>query len=119
MSALAAHLAHAFELHRRWCRDNGTAIPSELTALVGAITSSQERSSADLSLEPGDDAGVPLAHSYSEAARLLEVSVSTIARMVDDGRLNAIAIGRNKRIPTSELHDFIANQLDRTGPTAC
>ncbi len=58
-----------------------------------------------------DDAGMPLAYDYGQAGRLLGVSASTITRMVDDGRLRAIAIGRNKRVPLSEIQDFVQEQL--------
>jgi excisionase family DNA binding protein len=111
-SAVVAHLERAVEMHRRWCRDQRIRVPAELDALLEVLRSCQEPSSAPPRLGPGDDAGVPLAYPYDEAGRLLAVSSSTITRMVADGRLRAVTIGRARRIPRTELE-----RLLEEGPT--
>lgn len=114
-SPVVAHLAYALEMHGRYCRDQRIAVPSELVALLGVLRSCQEQSSFPARLDPGDDAGVPLAYDYAESGRLLGVSASTVTRLVRDGRLRAIAIGRAKRIPLTELEGYIAGQLTDEG----
>lgn len=56
----------------------------------------------------------PLAVSIPEAARLLSVSTTTIRRMIADGQLRGVPIGkpdaaqRALRIPYSDLEDLLA-----------
>ncbi len=111
---VAAHLHAAVERHRRWCRDNGTRVPPGLLALVDIVSGGQEPSSSPPDLHPGEDAGVPLAVDYQEAGRLLGgISVSSVYRMVRDGKLQAIRVGTAKRIPRTELERFVDEQLPR------
>ena len=111
MNPVAAHLAVAVERHRRWCRDNGEPVPADLFALVAIVTGSQQPSKSLADIDPGDDAGVPLAVDYSEAGRLLGVSPSSIYRLVRDGKLRAVTVGAAKRVPRAELERYIADQL--------
>ena len=111
MSLVAAHLERAVENWRRWCRDQGIAVPAELFQLVAIVSNGPEHSDLGDSVDLGDDAGVPIAVTYSEAARLLMVSPSTINRLVRDERLATVAAGRARRIPRTELERFVAEQM--------
>lgn len=51
--------------------------------------------------------------TIDETAEFLRVSDKTVRRMIDDGRLKAVAIGRQWRIPKEALEEFI-----KTGGTA-
>jgi excisionase family DNA binding protein len=44
-----------------------------------------------------------LLYRVPRAARLLDLGVSTIWKMISDGRLSTVKIGRSTRIPHSEL----------------
>lgn len=114
MSA-AAHLAAMLERHRRWCRDQGEAVPADVVTLVEALISvrrGQDESSGRSALDVGDDPGVSLLVDYHEAARLLDVSVSTVQRLVAAGELRAIAVGAAKRLPRDELARFVSARLE-------
>jgi excisionase family DNA binding protein len=49
-----------------------------------------------------------------EAARLLSVGRTTIYELVGAGEIEVAHIGRAVRVPTAELHAFVARQR-RTG----
>lgn len=53
----------------------------------------------------------PLALSYADAGRLIDVSESTIKRLVAAGELCAIDVGRSRRVPVSEVERYVARQL--------
>ncbi len=59
----------------------------------------------------------PLAVDVSEAARLLSVSVFTIRRMLRDGRLQPIHIGRRVLVPLESLQSLTAPTSTLTAPT--
>jgi excisionase family DNA binding protein len=44
-----------------------------------------------------------LLHTVPHAAQLLDLGVSTIWKLVADGKLSTVKIGRSTRIPHSEL----------------
>jgi len=112
VNPVAAHLARALEQHRRWARDNGETVPAELGVLLRIVSGGQERTTSLPGSDAADDAGVPIAHDYDEAGRLLKCSARTIRRLVDAGQLRSITVGSAPRIPRSELERFVADQLD-------
>ncbi len=89
-------------------------MPPGLLSLVAIVSGSQEPSKSPTGLDPGDDAGVPLAYDYTEAGRLLGVSPSSVYRLVRDGKLRAVTVGAARRIPRSELERFVDDQLAST-----
>ncbi len=95
-------------------RRAGTSGGVEL-AVLQAVTRSA-RVSGDQPLRRGDDPAdtapmPPLALSYVDAGRLLDVSESTVKRLVVAGQLRAIDVGRSRRVPVSEVERYIARQL--------
>jgi len=46
--------------------------------------------------------------TIEQTAEYLQVSVSTVRRMVRDGRLRSVSLGRLRRVPESALQEFIA-----------
>ena len=49
----------------------------------------------------------PLAVDVREAARLLAVSVFTIRRMLRDGRLQSVRVGRCVRVSFASIEEFV------------
>jgi excisionase family DNA binding protein len=50
-----------------------------------------------------DEVGDRLLHTIPEAARLLSLGVSTIWKLIHDGELPTVRIGRSRRIPHEAL----------------
>jgi excisionase family DNA binding protein len=46
-----------------------------------------------------------------EALEALQCSKQTLYRMINDGRLRTVHLGRATRIPRSEIDRFVAEQL--------
>jgi excisionase family DNA binding protein len=51
-----------------------------------------------------------------EAAKSLAVSKSHLERMVARGELRAVHIGRGRRVPTSEIERWLAEQMVEPKP---
>jgi excisionase family DNA binding protein len=49
--------------------------------------------------------------SVQDVARFLDVSPTTVARLIDRGELRAVRIGRARRIPTVDAVEFVNRQL--------
>lgn len=47
-------------------------------------------------------------YTAREVAKALHVSVMTIYRLINDGRLKAVRIGETYRIPASAVEDYLA-----------
>lgn len=112
-SPVAQHLAVAVERHRRWCRDQGIAVPAEVVELVRIVSGGQEGTNGRADLDLSDDGGVPLAYDYTEAGRLLGVSGKTVRRLIDDGELRVVRVGPWPRVPRDELVAFLERRLER------
>jgi excisionase family DNA binding protein len=112
---LARHVAAALGLHCRTLAGNGVRVPQELIDLLGAC----QRVSAGHSgspLDPGADVldgGLmqqPRAVDYTEAGRLLGVSLSSVKRLVRDGALPVVNIGgRAPRVRVADIDAFLAD----------
>lgn len=95
------HLARAIAEHLGWCRRNAIAAPPELSALLDTLTarSGQERPNS-----PGDEPlGDGVCVNYETAARMLGVSERTVRRMVADGKLTVLPVGRRRLVPIFAL----------------
>jgi excisionase family DNA binding protein len=92
--------------HQRRCRRNAITAPEYLFALLASIEdpNGQQR--------PIPAAGEPISDAqcvdYATAARLLGVSARTVRRMVADGRLGAVRVGRRRVVPVFELRQLPA-----------
>ncbi len=53
----------------------------------------------------------PLAVSPREAARYLDVGHDAIYRLLGEGRLRSVKLGRRRLIPVVELERFLAEEL--------
>jgi excisionase family DNA binding protein len=109
---LRAHLLRALTEHSRWCRSNAIPIPVELSGLFDALeaSSGQELPEVDRDLRPVDDPGVMnLLCDYVAAGRALGLSGRQVRRLVADGKLHAVRIGRLRRIRRSDLEAFAAS----------
>jgi excisionase family DNA binding protein len=55
----------------------------------------------------------PLALSLANAARALEVSERTVQRLVADGELDTVRIGRLVRVTADSLRQYLRRQAER------
>ena len=53
-----------------------------------------------------------------EAAQILNVSQRTIWRLLDDGELTRIRVGKSVRVEAADLHKFIASQRTASADVA-
>lgn len=98
---LSRHLAHAIASHLKWCRSRGVAVPDELRMLLSTLVdvSGQQRPNLPDPRVLGDGRLV----DYETAALMLSVSPRTVRRMVADGRLRAVPVGRRRLLLAEEL----------------
>ncbi len=96
-------------------RRNGEPVGGEMAALTALCSAStgQHRPKVAAEVDPGEGAVVPLAVSFADAARSLDVSERTVRRLVEKGELKAVTIGgRSRRVPVGELSDYLRRQLE-------
>ena len=60
-----------------------------------------------------------VAYKYKEAAERLSVSEKTIRRLVSDGKIGNIRIGRSVRIPEDALKKFVTDNTRMAESTEC
>ncbi|TDD26541.1 DNA-binding protein [Kribbella turkmenica] len=96
-----SHLALALAEHLKWCRRQAIAAPPELAALLDTLTDSDRQQPPKVPAEPVIGDGWLI--SYETAARLLSVSRRTVERMVSDGKLQPVPVGRRRLILVDEL----------------
>lgn len=53
--------------------------------------------------------------TMTEAAALLSINRSRLYRMIADGQIRTIRIGKSRRVPVSTLQEFIAHELQESG----
>jgi excisionase family DNA binding protein len=106
------HLARAVDSYVVGLRRNGIAVPPELAALVAAFTaSSRLQPTGRAEDHDDDDAGrMPLLLDYDEVGQLLGVSDRTVQRLVADGALPSVTIGRSRRVRPEDLREYV-NEL--------
>jgi excisionase family DNA binding protein len=94
------HLLAAIRTHERTC---GRRVPEGLRDLARALTtgtSGNERTAADSHAEDAPTVGFM---KLDETASLLRVNERTARRMIERGQLSATKVGRQWRIPRSEI----------------
>lgn len=107
-AGLRAHLARALAEHRRWLRVNRVAVPAGFDALLEAVASAASGGPGGPVVGPPAgpvDAG-PVLLDYETAGRRLSLSARTVRRLVAEGRLRAVRVGRAVRIPASAIEEF-------------
>lgn len=104
----AAHLARAIENYERTCRQNGARLPVALRELHDVLTVSggQERPTLETGPVVSDSDAMSLLHDYDQAARLLGLSERTVRRLVSEGDLRAVEVGRLRRIHRDDLLEY-------------
>lgn len=55
-----------------------------------------------------------LAYKPAEAAGLLGLHVQSVRRLVDEGRLGAVRVGRRIVIPARSIESFLADALEHS-----
>jgi excisionase family DNA binding protein len=111
----AAFITHALRDLARVYRRNGAVVPSGVAQLVAHLISGVSEGQRGSSNDGPDQTeeriehGPPLLIKYETAAQLLEVSVSTVKRLIKAGELHPVTIGGAARLRRSELEQFVAN----------
>ena len=52
-------------------------------------------------------------YSPSEVAKILRVTTKTIHRLISDGEMPAIEVGKMKRIPKSYIHTLVGVETEQ------
>lgn len=107
---VAAHLVHALRQHRRWCRDQGEALPAELAAVEAQLLATAGHSRPNLAgawLDADSSADGSLALDYVAAGVVLGVSRRTVQRLVADGHLPVVEIAGCRRVRRSDLETYV------------
>jgi excisionase family DNA binding protein len=111
----AAFIVHAIRELANTYRRNGATVPSGVMLLrahlISGVTSGHAGSGNDDrgQTEERVSHGPPLLLKYGTAAQLLEVSVSTVKRLVKAGELHPVPIGGAARLRRTELENYINN----------
>lgn len=100
--------AQAAAALRAWVDDawrHGIRPTPGIKALADLLAASTgpERPSVDPVPRSRNGVGMPPLLTYPEAAAALSVGERTVRRMVSDGRLRAVPLGRARRIPATEI----------------
>lgn len=107
----AAHLVHAIDRWQAECRRDAVRVPPGLLQLRGLIQVTAGHNGST-SPPPGDlphtSAVTPLLLSFDHAADVLEVSHSTVKRLVRTGQLPAVKVGGSPRIRKADLDAYVA-----------
>ncbi|HVT76981.1 MAG TPA: helix-turn-helix domain-containing protein [Acidimicrobiales bacterium] len=91
------HLAKALDQHALWCRTNAIPFPRGLETLRTAANHGQHERVVD---DPGatlDTAKPMVLLDYDHAAAALCVSERTVRRLVKEGELPAVTVGKQQR----------------------
>lgn len=49
-----------------------------------------------------------------EAAEQLNISRTTMYRLINDGTIKTVRVGQRQRVPAAEINRLIAEQMDKT-----
>jgi excisionase family DNA binding protein len=109
----SAHLARAIQNYERVCRQNGARLPialrelhDTLVSMPEGVRSGQEQSRSDSVSAPVEDSVMSLLLDYGSAGRWLDVSESTVRRLVDGGELRSVSIGRLRRVHRDDVIEY-------------
>jgi len=108
---LRRHLVAALEGYVAGLRRNGVAAPASLWDLLDALRSVTAGQSGPQDAAGGDsvDAGTvqQIAYSYRAVAERLDVSQSTVKRLVKAGELPVVDILGSRRIRSADLDAYL------------
>ncbi len=83
------------------------------------MSKSDERPAASARSGPAADRGEPVAGvkflTVAEVAAMMRVSKMTVYRMVHNGELAAVRVGRSFRVPEKAVHDYLQNAYIEAG----
>lgn len=111
--SFAAHLAIALTRYVATARADGVSPPLELLtlrdALVEVARSGHELPSVAASSDAGDGPSVErkIAFDVREAAEVLSISERSVRRLIADGRLPTVQVGRRRLIGRHALESFV------------
>lgn len=106
---LAYHLHKALDLEIEWAKRVGCRLPQRIytfhQAMRSKVIESQARTRAEFTAptEHSEIQEPPLLVPYAEAARRLALSKRTIGRMIADGELRPVSVGKTKRIAVADI----------------
>jgi excisionase family DNA binding protein len=75
--------------------------------VVFTAPSVTERPPVDPETPPDQDGVVKLLHTYAEVGQALGLSETKVRNLVRRGEINAVSIGRSRRIPAAELERYV------------
>lgn len=104
------HLARAIDLYRRRLRADGQRLPARLDEFAEALSDTARQEPTPVGAEdvaPQDDDVVHVLELDEVAARL-RLSTRQVERLVADGELPVVRIGRAVRVDPDDLKAFIA-----------
>lgn len=116
--AQLAYVAHALRQQAELYRRNGMTPPPGIPDLFEALAEVSEGQAS--SPGAGEERTVeigrvsPLLVSYSDAAAMLSISVSTLKRRLADGDLTPVFVAGLARIRVADLEAYVSNLPNRT-----
>lgn len=106
---LGRHLGAALRTYIRELRRDGISVPKAVAELEIAVRGGQGRSTVDAAPEADDHDRVDqLAMSYRRAAARLDVSDSTLRRLIAAGEIAVVRVGGATRIRSVDLESYVA-----------
>ena len=109
---LAAHLVTAVMAHVQQLHRDGRPVPPGLVDLARMLATARhfppELDGAPSRVDR--DHVPPLTVDYAAAAAALDVSVRTVSRLVADGALPVVGVGRGRRIPAAALTAYATQE---------
>lgn len=117
----AAFIIHAIRDLATTYRRNGATVPPGVMLLrahlLSGVTAGQAGSSNDGARQTEErvSTGPPLLIKYETAAQLLEISESTVKRLIKSGELHPVAIGGASRLRRAEIETYVQNLSNKEG----
>lgn len=103
-----AHLRRAIDAYEVACRSNGIELPGFLEAIRRALTRLDTPEFGDDVVDAEDGLmSSLLLYTKEDAARLMRISPRQVDRLIKDGALPAVRLGRARRIVASDLQEYV------------
>ena len=101
------------EADEAWIETLGQERPAKYRRGLGGLVEEQPISAGPAVAMLRQNAEAPARETYSvtEAAKILKVSLVTVYRLIQRGKLRCLQSVRHKRIPRAELERFIGDDL--------
>jgi excisionase family DNA binding protein len=112
--AARRHLLDALDRHARWLRERCYRMPPALASFGVALAARSGQKGTPL--DDGKVNGEPVDHEpptlldYDQAGRVLSVSARQVRRLVAEGALATVSIGRRRLVPRVELTRFVEQE---------